>query len=378
MALGRLHKRLRAARLIDANGVYKREHRSSRRLGGRTAFWRLCLLPLAGLGLLASMTLAVMIGPVDMSPLTVWKIVVHESTGLLESDWSLVQQQIVWNIRMPRALLAAIVGAGLAVVGATLQAAVRNPLADPFLLGGSSGASVGAVLVIVSGLSVFGVYSLSIAAFLGSLAAFAIVFVLAHQGGRVWPLRLILSGVAVSYVFSAITNFIVFRADDAEQVRSAQFWMLGGLGGASWEQLKVTAIVLVGGTVFLILQARSLNSLLVGDQTATTLGVDTSRLRRMLLVLTALVTGVMVAVSGGIGFVGLMVPHMVRLLVGSDHRRLLPLTLLLGAVFLVWADVAARSIVAPAELPIGVVTSLIGGPFFIWLMSRQSRSLQGA
>lgn len=204
------------------------------------------------------------------------------------------------------------------------------------------------------------------------------MFVLAHQGGRLWPLRLILSGVAVSYVFSAVTNFIVFRADDAEQVRSAQFWMLGGLGGASWEQLKVTALVLFGGMIFLVLQARSLNSLLMGDQTATTLGVDTSRLRRMLLVLTALVTGVMVAVSGGIGFVGLMVPHMVRLMVGSDHRRMLPLTLVLGAIFLVWADVAARSVVAPAELPIGVVTSLIGGPFFIWLMSRQSRSLQGA
>lgn len=334
-------------------------------------------MPLAALGLLLSVTLAVVIGPVDLSALTVWRVVVHQSTGLLEPDWSLVQQQIVWNIRLPRALLAAMVGAGLAVVGATLQAAVRNPLADPFLLGGSSGASVGAVLVIVSGLSVFGVYSLSIAAFLGSLAAFAVVFVLAHHGGRVWPLRLILSGVAVSYVFSAITNFIVFRADDAEQVRSAQFWMLGGLGGASWEQLRITAIVLVAGTLFLVLQARSLNSLLMGDQTATTLGVDTARLRRLLLVLTALVTGVMVAVSGGIGFVGLMVPHMVRLLVGSDHRRMLPLTLLLGAVFLVWADVAARSVVAPAELPIGVVTSLVGGPFFIWLMGRQSRSTGG-
>ncbi len=334
-------------------------------------FAGLLLLLLAGL--VVSITLAVTIGPVEISPLTVWQIAFHKTTGLFAADWSMSQEQIVWQIRFPRVLLAAVVGAGLAVVGATLQAVVRNPLADPFILGGSSGASVGAVLVLIAGLHAFGVYSLSVAAFLGATGAFVLVFVLARgAGGTVSPVRLILSGVAVSYVLSAVTSFMIFRAEDSNQIRSVLFWMLGSLGGARWEYLTVPAVVLLTGSFYLVLRARELNALLVGEESAATLGVDTSRFRRELLVLTGLLTGTMVSVSGSIGFVGLMMPHVVRLLVGSDHRRVLPVCVLLGGIFLIWVDVLARTAVAPEELPVGVVTSLIGGPFFIWLMRRKA------
>jgi len=329
-------------------------------------------------GLLASLTLAVIIGPVPISPATVWQIAIYKTTGLFGGDWSVAREQIVWQIRLPRVLLAAVVGAGLAVVGATLQAVVRNPLADPFILGGSSGASVGAVLVLIAGLSAFGIYSLSVAAFLGATGALVLVFVLAGgAGGAVSPVRLILSGVAVSYALSAVTSFLIFRAEDSEQIRSVLFWMLGSLGGARWEYLTAPAAVLLLGSVYLVLRARELNALLVGEESAATLGVDTSRFRRELLVLTGLLTGAMVAVSGAIGFVGLMMPHVVRLLVGSDHRRVLPVCVLLGGIFLVWVDVLARTVVAPEELPVGVVTSLIGAPFFVWLMRRRTKAFGG-
>jgi iron complex transport system permease protein len=346
------------------------------RLGGRVrgaGFAGLVLALLAGL--FVSLTLAVIVGPVPISPLTVWRIALYKTTGLFGADWSVAQEQIVWQIRFPRVLLAAVVGAGLAVVGATLQAVVRNPLADPFILGGSSGASVGAVLVIIAGLSVFGVYSLSVAAFLGATGAFVLVFVLARgAGGTVSPVRLVLSGVAVSYALSAVTSFLIFRAEDSDQIRSVLFWMLGSLGGARWEYLTAPAVVLLLGSLYLVLRARELNALLVGEESAATLGVDTARFRKELLVLTGLLTGAMVAVSGSIGFVGLMMPHIVRLLVGSDHRRVLPVCVLVGGIFLVWVDVLARTAVAPEELPVGVVTSLIGAPFFVWLMRRKANA----
>jgi iron complex transport system permease protein len=328
--------------------------------------------------LLISVTLAVMVGPVPLAPAMVWRVALHQlAPALVTPDWEAFQQNIIWEIRFPRVLLGGLVGAGLAVVGATMQALVRNPLADPYLLGVSSGASLGAVAVILLGISWFGVFSLSIAAFLGALLAFAAVYVLARQGGRLTTGRLVLAGVAVSYVLAALTNFMIYRAEDGNQVRSVVFWMLGGLGGARWEFLGLPAAALVLGTVFLTVQARALNALSVGEETAATLGVDTHGFRRQSFALTSLLTGTLVAVSGGIGFVGLMLPHIVRLLVGADHRRLLPVAALSGAIFLIWVDVLARVLVAPQELPIGIITALLGAPFFIWLMRRTSGALGG-
>ncbi|MBM4763596.1 iron ABC transporter permease [Bacillus sp. B15-48] len=333
------------------------------------------------IGLFLSITLSIMLGPVPIHAVTVWKIALSHIPVLGEmitEDWTSAQRNIIWEIRFPRVLLGATVGAGLALVGAAIQALVRNSLADPYILGVSSGASVGATLVILFGaFSLFGVYALSVAAFLGALLSVVLVFFLAQVGGRISTIRLLLAGIAISMILSALTNFIVISAPDEEGIRSAMFWMMGSLTGAKWESLPVAVIAVIGTFIFLTFQSRSLNLLLMGEDTAATLGININVFRKILIVVTALLTGVLVAVSGAIGFVGLMVPHIVRLLVGSDHKRVLPISLLFGAVFMIWADVVARLIVAPEELPIGIVTALCGGPFFIWLLRKSSYTFGG-
>jgi iron complex transport system permease protein len=325
--------------------------------------------------LLVSITLAVIIGPVEIPALQVWQIALSQFFPALSGDWSQAQFNIVWLIRFPRVLLALFVGAGLSVVGVAMQALVRNPLADPYILGISSGASAGAVLALATGLFAFaGLYALSIGAFAGALLAFLLVFLLAQANGRLSPIRLVLSGVAIAYLFSGLTSFIILTAGERDLARAVLAWLLGSLSGAAWPDLSLPAAVLAAGVAYLVLQARALNALIVGEETAITLGLDTARFRRRLFLIVSLLTGVMVAVSGAIGFVGLMLPHMVRLAVGADHRRVLPISLLLGSIFLIWVDVAARTLFDPVELPLGVITSLFGAPFFLWLMRRQMRS----
>jgi iron complex transport system permease protein len=319
--------------------------------------------------LAGSVTAAVMIGPVSIRPDVVWRVALHHALpGLIAPDWQSFEASIVWEVRLPRVTLAVVAGAGLAVVGATLQALLRNPLADPYLLGTSAGAALGAVSVLLSGAAVAGGLSLAIAAFLGALVATAVVYVLAWQDGRFPTGRLVLSGVAVSYLFSSVTNLLIYRVPTGEQARTAIFWMLGGLGSAQWESLALPTMVVVAGTCALIAFARALNAVSLGEEVAATLGIDGDRVRQVGFLIASLGTGVLVAVTGGIGFVGLMVPHCVRLVVGADHRRLLPAVALAGAIFLVWADVLARTIVAPEEVPIGIVTAFAGAPFFLWLM----------
>lgn len=347
-------------------------------------FW-LLLAGLTGL-LVVSITLGITLGPVEIPVDAVWRIAasqilteLSEATGGdfaaqvgIEETWSRAQFNIVWLIRFPRVLLGVFVGAGLAVVGVTMQALVRNPLADPYILGISSGASVGAVGVLALGLFTFaGIYALSLGAFLGSLLTFGIVFVLAQHNGRLIPARLILSGVAVAYFFSGLTSFITLTSSQRELARAVLAWLLGSLAGTGWAELTLPVVVLVIGSLYLVLQARSLNALIVGDETAATLGVNLMRFRQQLFLVVSLVTGTMVAVSGAIGFIGLMIPHVVRLLVGTDHRRVLPVSMFVGAIFLIWVDVVARIAFDPVELPVGVITSLLGGPFFLWLLRQQ-------
>lgn len=285
---------------------------------------------------------------------------------------------IVWDIRLPRVLLAAVVGAGLSTVGVATQAMVRNALADPFVLGISSGASVGASAVALFGFfGALGLYALSTAAFLGALGATLLVYLIARAGGGLSPLRLVLTGTAMSYGFSAITTLMVFRSPNGHAAQSTMFWLLGSLGGVTWRSLPVATVVVALGIGYLSLSARRLNALAMGDETATTLGVDPTRFRRELFGVTAAVTGVVVAVSGAVGFVGLMLPHLVRLAIGSDHRRVLLLAPLAGAVFLVWVDVLARTLAAPEELPLGVITAAIGVPCFLLLMGRRGYSFGG-
>ncbi|MET8685265.1 iron ABC transporter permease [Streptomyces sp. NPDC004732] len=279
---------------------------------------------------------------------------------------------IVWHVRTPRVLLAAVVGAGLSVVGVAIQALVRNALADPFVLGISSGASVGATAVVVFGIFAgLGVYALSAAAFLGALGATVLVYLAARGPLGLTPLRLVLTGVALAYGFQALMSVLVFLAPNGQAARTVLFWLLGSLGSATWESLPlVTAAVLVA-IVVLLRQSRSLDVLSLGDETAASLGVDADALRRGLFVLTAAVTGLIVAVSGAIGFVGLVLPHVVRIWVGSTHRRVLAVAPLAGAVFMVWVDLVARTAFAPEELPLGVITALIGVPVFVVLMRRR-------
>ncbi|MGB3483427.1 MAG: iron ABC transporter permease [Mycobacterium sp.] len=324
--------------------------------------------------LLASMTAGLAIGSITVPPIDVAKTVGHQLfPTLIEAASQRHYETVVVQVRGPRVLLGAIVGAGLGVVGMTLQALVRNPLADPFLLGVSSGASVGAVAVILTGVTIFGFASTSVAAFFGSLGALALVYLLSRAGGQITTTRLVLAGVAVAYVLSAVTSLMLIMARTGDQARQVLTWLLGGLGGASWDSLWLPLSMVGVGLVVLLAQSRTLNVLLAGDEAATTMGVDVNSFRAQMFVLTSLVTGVLVAVSGPIGFVGLILPHAVRLLVGSDHRRALPATALAGASFLIVADMVARTLAAPQEIPVGVLTALCGGPFFLWLIRRDAR-----
>lgn len=282
---------------------------------------------------------------------------------------------IVWEVRLPRVLLAAVVGAGLALVGTVLQALVRNPVADPYLLGISSGASTGAALVVVLGI---GAASMSLGAFAGAMVALLVVYTMARRGGTMTTGRLVLAGVAVQYVLSALTSLVLVTSSESEHMRAVLFWTLGGLGQARWSSLLLPALVLGAGLVLLLSLARPLDLLLAGEEGATVLGLAVGRFRAATFVLASLVTAVLVTVSGSIGFVGLMVPHAARMVVGAAHRVLLPVAALGGAAFLVLADLAARTLAAPQEIPVGVLTALTGGPFFLWLLRRSYRDGAGA
>jgi iron complex transport system permease protein len=322
--------------------------------------------------LAASVVCGVALGPVSIPFRQVISFLRAAITGGVIGTEEAGLYRIVWDIRLPRVLLAAVVGAGLSVVGVAIQAMVRNALADPYVLGISSGASVGATAVATLGLfASLGIYALSTAAFLSALGATALVYVAARTRSGLTPLRLVLTGTAMAYGFSAVAMLLVFQAPHGEAARAAMFWLLGSLGGVTWASLPIAATVVVAGIGYLLANARKLNGLSMGDETATTLGIDVGRMRRQLFIATAAMTGVLVAVSGAVGFVGLMLPHLVRMAVGSDHRRVLVVAPLAGASFLIWVDVAARMLAAPEELPLGVITAALGVPCFVFLMRRR-------
>ncbi|WP_079107519.1 FecCD family ABC transporter permease [Streptomyces sp. NRRL S-1521] len=314
-----------------------------------------------------SVLIAVGTGSADIPPLDVARTIgVH-----LGAPWDALpalRDSIVWDLRLPRVLLAALVGAGLAVCGAVLQAVTRNPLADPYLLGVSAGASTGAVLVLVLGV---GSLALPVGAFAGALTAFGCVLLLL---GRSFgsATRVVLSGVVVAQLFSALTSLVTIRSGDAESTRAVTFWLLGSLAPANWVSVGICALTTAAGLVVCLLYARPLDALAFGRETAATLGFSPRRTEAVLFAVTAVVTGSLVAASGAIGFVGLLVPHAVRLLTRASHRLLLPTSALLGASFLVWADTAARTAFGPREVPVGVLTALIGVPVFALLLRRRA------
>ena len=319
-----------------------------------------------------SFVISLTFGSVAYDAIDVWDVVAAH-IGIIPGDdvFGSTIDSVVWSLRAPRGLLALIVGAGLALAGVVMQTLVRNPLADPYLLGVSSGASVGATAVITIGVfTSFGLYTISVGALFGALAATAIVYLITLAQGGLTPLRLILTGVVASSAFSALASVLVFKAQDARAAQGVMFWMLGSVVGAQWDRLLLPALVVLAAFLILMFMSNPLDAMAAGPDTAAALGVNVERLRQILFFIQALLVGAMVAVAGGIGFVGLVIPHLARIMVGSLHRRLLPIAMVLGAVFMVWVDVIARIAAPPQEIPLGVVTGVLGAPLFLLLMGR--------
>ena len=323
---------------------------------------RLTLATLLGVILLASVLAGVRFGSVE---LTTAEVLAALTSGEVEMD-----RDIVLQLRLPRILLGVLVGGGLALAGATFQALLRNPLAEPYILGISGGASVGAVTVLALGWAGLGSWSLPLAAFAGALLAIVLVFRVATATGQAMDVRvLLLAGVVVAAFFSACVAFIL-SVSSARTVQSVVLWIMGSLANASWQSVLLAAVYTVPAAVVLIALARPLNLMAIGEETAHYLGADVEGVKRTALVIAALITAAGVAVAGVIGFVGLVVPHAIRLLIGSDHRALLPLSFLGGAAFLTLADLIARLALAPTEIPIGVITAFVGVPIFLVLLRR--------
>ncbi|AIY20227.2 iron chelate uptake ABC transporter family permease subunit [Pimelobacter simplex] len=327
--------------------------------------------------LVATVVVAVGIGSVHVPAGDVVDVVLRR-LGVPVDGVTLIDDRIVWQLRMPRVVGAAATGAGLALAGAVLQSLTRNDLADPYLLGISGGASVGAVAVIVLGVgvgSLGGSAALGAAAFVTALVALLLVLALATgRSGDLPPARTVLAGVAVGQMCAAFTSFAVMMSGDHDAARRVLAWTMGSLAGVRWLGAGVLVVVALVALVGIVAHAADLDAFAFGDSSAASLGVSIRRTRWVLLVGTALLTACLVAYTGAIGFVGLVVPHVVRLVCGPLHRRLLPLSALAGAVLMIWADTLARSLIDGQEIPIGVVTAVLGAPLFAYLLRRESRA----
>ena len=324
------------------------------------------IFPTLAVGLLASLAVGVAVGPVAISPGESLRIILAQlglgGVGVLDAAHRL----IITQIRLPRALTGALIGLILGLCGTVMQGIFRNPLASPYLLGVASGASAGAALVIVLHWQLGGM-GLPLGAFLGSTLAVISVYRLGMRAGRTSPYGLILAGIALGALFSALTSFLI-TLSSGTQLREIVFWLMGGLGRSNWHYLRLLIPVALGGAALVLALSRDLNALALGETGARHLGIEPEQLRRFLLALVTLLTGAAVAISGTIGFVGLITPHALRLIVGPDHRLLLPAAALAGAAFLVLSDTLARTLLSPVELPVGIITAFVGAPFFLYLL----------
>lgn len=342
--------------------------------GSRAASGYLLVIVVLIAAVLGSLLVAVTFGSNPIAFADVYRVIVHRLFGWGDPAWgSGAVHDVVWLIRLPRLVLAIAVGMALAVGGLTMQAVVRNPLADPYIMGVSAGAYAGASLAILGGVggAAFGAQATGIMAFIGAGVASLAVVVLANVGGRATSVRLILAGTALGAVFSAFSNFMVFRTNQASRVQEIVSWTMGSLGRANWDlNGPLLAIMLVCVTV-LWMQYRTLNLMLMGDQVAITLGTRLHHRRVAFLLLGALMVGLSVYAAGMVGFVGLVIPHIARMIFGTDHKKLVPISALFGAIFLIWADVLCRVVIPGTELPIGIFTSMVGAPVFVYLMARR-------
>lgn len=332
-------------------------------------------MPLLLLALLASAVVSLGVGATHVAPQDVLRALGdgarHLVTGAPYPQDGL--HAIVLELRLPRVILAALVGICLALAGAIMQALFQNALADPYLVGVSAGAGLGAVVAIMLGvqLAFLGIMGMPLFAFIGALGVVFLVYVLARRGGRVQTGTLLLTGIAVGSLVSAVTSFLMMVMQ--QDLRQVLFWLLGGLSGRGWQEVWIILPQAAIGLTLALVMSRPLNMLLLGDETAASLGMNIQSSKRLLLALASLLAAGAVAVSGIIAFVGLVVPHVTRLMVGPDHRRLLPLCAVSGALLMILSDIAARTLLAPTELPLGIITSALGCPFFLYLLHRQGR-----
>ncbi|WP_415319655.1 FecCD family ABC transporter permease [Clostridium perfringens] len=322
---------------------------------------------------ISSIILGISFGAVDIPPYDVYRVFLYKVFGIkignLDEILNSTLFDIIWGVRMPRVLLGAFAGMALAMVGVIMQATIQNPLGDPYILGLSSGASLGATFSILIGFSgVLSSFGAPLGAFLGALMASVFVYFLAKIVGRITPFKMILAGMVISSICSSLTSLIIFLSKDNEGIRTVNFWMMGSLAGAEWSNIVLPIVISVIPLIYFFTQYRNLNLMVLGDETSITLGLNIEKHRKIYMILSSLITGVIVSVCGTIGFVGIMIPHIVRLIFGTDHKTLLPFSALVGAIFLIWADVIARCAIANMELPIGIITSVIGAPFLLWLM----------
>jgi len=343
------------------------------RRGDRSRLARFVIVVLAALAL-ATFATSIVTGAADASLGNVLRWLAGEAAA--DQRLSARDRIIILDIRLPRAVLGMLVGAALAVSGAVMQGLFRNPLADPGLVGVSSGASLGAVLAIVLGsaalaplLALFGVYTLPLGAFCGGLATTVLLYRIATRGGQTSVATMLLAGIALGALANAVTGVLVFIADD-KQLRDLTFWGLGSLAGASWTKIAAAGPIILLALATTPFLARGLNAITFGEAAAFHMGIPVQRLKNIAILSVAAATGASVAVCGGIGFVGIVVPHLLRLVIGPDHRYLLPAAALLGGTMLIFADMLARTIVSPAELPIGIITAFVGAPFFLWILLR--------
>lgn len=327
---------------------------------------------------ISSIILGISFGAVDIPPYDVYRVFLYKVFGIkignLDEILNSTLFDIIWGVRMPRVLLGAFAGMALAMVGVIMQATIQNPLGDPYILGLSSGASLGATFSILIGFSgVLSSFGAPLGAFLGALMASIFVYFLARIGGRITPFKMILAGMVISSICSSLTSLIIFLSKDNEGIRTVNFWMMGSLAGAEWSNIVLPIAISVIPLIYFFTQYRNLNLMVLGDETSITLGLNIEKHRKIYMILSSLITGVIVSVCGTIGFVGIMIPHIVRLIFGTDHKTLLPFSALVGAIFLIWADVIARCAITNMELPIGIITSVIGAPFLLWLMVKGTR-----
>ncbi|WP_396996730.1 FecCD family ABC transporter permease [Ochrobactrum sp. S1502_03] len=333
------------------------------------AFGLLLLASLACIGTVVGISVGIGDLPI---PLSTTLAAITNRLGWTNIELSRIHETVIWDYRLSRALVAAFCGAGLALSGAIMQSLLRNPLAEPYVLGISAGASTGAVVVVILGVGA-GAVSLSAGAFVGAFAAFFFVALLSN-GTRGGADRTILAGVAASQLFNAITSYIVTTSGNAQQARDVMFWLLGSFGGVRWPEFVLVSIIITLGLLACLLYAHVLDAFAFGDEAASSLGVNVGRARIVLFALTAMMTATIVSMVGSIGFVGLVVPHAARFIVGPLHIRLLPACAVIGAIFMILADIASRALIPQQVLPIGVVTALVGVPVFSIILYRFQRA----